>query len=223
MTASWEIRQNPPTLVCILHTELTSIAWALGLRSLIIPGPFQMPLCVAGMPFDHARNSCCQRALELGAEWLFFLDSDIIPPRDVIPRLIAHQKPFISGIYYRRSPPHGVPVAIKDGSWMTNLPHKGLVEADVVGAGCLLMHRDLLQRCPPQRPDAGKHWFDWRVDMGHILLKGENLSEDFTLCVHLKRTLGVPTLLDCSIRCKHCGLSQATENKMEPLDLAGVA
>ena len=51
MPAAWEIKQSKSVLVGILHTDLTTVAWSLGLRNLIIPGDI---LPVAGMPYDHA-------------------------------------------------------------------------------------------------------------------------------------------------------------------------
>jgi hypothetical protein len=166
------------------------------------------------MPFDHARNVGAMRALECGAEWLFFLDSDVIPPPDTIHRLIAHRQPIVSGVYCRRSPPAGIPVMIKDGQWVANPPMNTLIEVDVVGAGCLLIHRSVLQNLPPQR--QAKHWFDWRVDMQGILPVGECLSEDFTFCVHAKRH-GYKTLVDTSIWCKHVGFGEAGLHSYGPL------
>lgn len=164
---------------------------------------------MAGQPFDMARNTICMKALEGGFEWCFMLDSDVIPPRDAVPRLMAHRKPIISGMYCRRSPPHGVPVMIKNGGWHTNFPLGSVQEVDLVGAGCLLIHRSVLERMPPIDPQFGKHWFSWRVDRASVLPPGEALSEDFSFCVHARRTLGIPTLVDTSIKCKHVGLAMA--------------
>lgn len=218
MPGAWELRQQSSVLCAVLHVDTTSIAWAIGLRNLIIPGPV-MPL--AGMPYDMARNVACMRTLESGAEWLFFLDSDVIPPRDAVPRLMAHKKPIVSGIYCRRSPPCSVPVMIKDGSWMTSFPPQGLFEVDLVGAGCLLIHRTVLEQLPPL--DPGHHWFSWRVDMKGTpgMVDGECLSEDFSFCVHARRH-GFPVLVDPTIQCKHIGFAQATFGQFAPLDVVAV-
>ena len=146
MSGAWEIRKQTSVLVGILHTDQVTIAWALGLRNLQVPGHI-MPIC--GMPYDHARNSICQEALRGGYQWVFMLDSDVIPPNDAILRLISRGQPFISGVYHRRSPPHGVPVAIKGPSWLTSYPPNSLVEVDLVGSGCLLLHRSILEALPP--------------------------------------------------------------------------
>jgi hypothetical protein len=226
LAGSWEIREANKVVVAILHVDQTTIAWSFGLRNLQIPGredlrqwpPF-LPL--AGMPFDHARNTSVYEMLRRGAEYLFSLDSDVIPPKDTIHRLIAHKLPIVSGMYCRRSPPHSIPVMIRDGQWVTKFTPGSLVEVDLVGAGCLLVHRSVFENLPPQRPEAGKHWFDWRVDLqGHPNNVPElpPLSEDFTFTVHAKNKLGVRTFVDTGVVCKHIGSAEAGYGTFLPLN-----
>src|SRR5438105_390931 len=111
IVASWEILAANSVQVIILHTDVVSTAWSLGLRNLIVPGP---PVEVlAGMPYDMARNKGNMIALERGCSHVMHLDSDVIPPRDAILRLLKHKLPIVSGLYCRRSPPHAVPVMMK--------------------------------------------------------------------------------------------------------------
>jgi hypothetical protein len=214
LPGAWELKQSQSVLCSFLHTDLVSVAWALGLKRLDIPGRI---LPITGVPYDHGRNQACMACLDGGFEWLFFLDSDVVPPPDAIHRLIAHQKPLVSGVYCRRSPPHAVPVMIKNGTWLTNLPPSGLIEVDVVGAGCLLIHRSLLEKMPPVRP--GKHWFAWGVDMRNVLPPDQCLSEDFTFNVAVKKTLGIPTWVDAGLRCKHIGLAEADYGTFLPAEV----
>ena len=219
MATAWEIREANQVVVGILHVDSTTLAWSFGLRNLIIPGreelrrfnPF-MP--VSGMPFSHARNTVVQHAMQVGASHVFFLDSDVIPPRDAILRLLVHNEPFISGVYFRRSPPNSVPVMIKNGQWITNYQRGRIVEVDLVGAGCLLLRRDMLEKLPPQRP--GEPWFDWRVNQRGILPEGECLSEDFTLCQHARRH-GYKVLVDTSIVCQHVGFASFGDQTVAPM------
>lgn len=210
---SWEIKQNNQVLVGILHTDQVSVAWSLGLRNLIVPGVI-MP--VSGMPYDMARNTICRAALEGGFEWCFHFDSDVVAPRDAILRLLAHRLPVVSGMYCRRSPPHGVPVMIKNGSWVTQFVPGSMVEVDLVGAGCLLIHRSVLEKLPPSRPEAGKHWFDWKVDCAGIVPQGEALSEDFVFCKNVREKLGLKIWVDTGVACKHVGLAEATYGNLQP-------
>jgi len=217
MVASWEIKAARKVLCVILHTDVTTMAWSLGFKNLQIPGEHMV---LTGMPFDHARNVGAQKVLEMGFEYLFFLDSDVIPPRDAIFRLLAHKKPVISGLYCRRSPPASVPVMIRNGQWITQYQPGTLVEVDLVGAGCLLVHRSVLEQLPPLRP--GKNWFDWRVDMQGIFPPGDCLSEDFTFCKQVREQLGLKVLVDTSIVCKHVGYAQSTYGQFQPLETTPV-
>ena len=152
----------------------------------------------------------------------FFLDSDVIPPPDTISRLLAHRLPIVSGMYCRRSPPHGLPVMIRNGQWFTDFVVGQMVEVDMVGAGCLLIQREVLEKMQPQRPQAGKHWFDWKVDARSVLPDGQALSEDFSFCVEVRRQLGVRVMVDTSIQCRHVGLAQATLGQMTPCEATPV-
>ena len=216
MPGSWELRNHPRVLGYTLNTELVTLAWAYGLRNLIFPGDW-MP--IAGRPFDMARNDACMRCLEGGYDWLFSLDSDVIPPRDAVIRLLRHQKPVISGLYARRSPPHGLPVMQRPvGQWITKYKPGSVIEVDTVGAGCLLIHRSVLEKMPAQRPEAGKHWFDWAVDCPPQHAPNGTMSEDFSFCIHVKRTLVVSVLVDTSVVCRHVGAAEATPGSFVPLN-----
>ncbi len=232
MSGSWEIREANQVTVAILHVDVTTVAWSFGLRNLIVPGREDLRKCepflpVSGMPFDHARNLTADVMLQRGHEWLFCYDSDVIPPKDAIVRLMAWKEPFVSGIYHRRSPPLSVPVAQKDGQWIATPPNCGLIEVDVVGAGCLLIHRSIFEQLPHQRPEAGKSFFDWRVDVKDF--KGRDgkklewpaeqppLSEDFTLCFHARRH-GVRVMCDTSIQCRHVGYGESTHGQWSALN-----
>lgn len=215
MAGAWELRNANLVTVGILHTELVSSYWAQGFRRLVIPGP--EPLWVAGMPFDHARNFICERALANGSQYCLHLDSDVVPPADAILRLIRHNLPVVSGVYCRRSPPHGIPVMQRNFQWVTDLPKPGqnpLIEVDVVGAGFLLIRRDVLENFPHHAP--GKQWFHWRVDQqGHRPVT-DCLSEDFCFCKAFREKMGGKVMVDTSVRCLHGGQAEADFGQFAP-------
>jgi len=215
MPGAWEL---PKTVVCgILHTEIVTMAWALGLKNLQIPGPI---VPVAGVPFDHARNKLCMIALEHGADFVFHYDSDVVAPHDTIFRLMRHNLPIVSGVYCRRAHPQGIPVMLRNGQWITEFPSNALIEVDLVGAGCLLIRRDVLEKLPPQDKKRGKHWFDWKVDCKGtgIAPDDECASEDFTLCRHASKH-GFKVMVDTSIICRHIGLGEAGLGTFKPCDV----
>jgi hypothetical protein len=140
-----------------------------------------------------------------------FLDDDVIPPPDVFGRLARHNADIVSGLYHRRQEPI-CPVAMKidaqgQPQWVTSWsPPDCVLEVDLVGAGCLLIHRRVLERMP--RP-----WFEWEIGRGDIdpAKKRGAMSEDFAFCMNAKRA-GFKVHLDTSIRCDHVGLGQASQD-----------
>jgi hypothetical protein len=107
---------------------------------------------------------------------------------------------------------------IKNGTWHTNFVRGSIEEVDLVGAGCLLIRREVLEQMPPQA--KGYHWFHWRVnfkDLPDVPPDMPPLSEDFTFNYHLKKTMGIPTLVDTGIECLHIGNAQSRFGRFEPL------
>lgn len=215
MPGAWEIVANRKVLAYSLHTETVPMAFATSLRKLIIPGEY---ITLTGMPFDHARNMAVYQLLSSPFEWLFSIDSDVAVQPDCILRLLSRNLPLISGLYSRRSPPHCVPVMIRNGTWVTNYVPGSLVEVDWCGAGMLLVHRSIFESMPHQRP--GKPWFDWRVDLKGLGIYPDDrcLSEDFTFNQAVKQHLGISTYVDTAIVGRHLGYSEYTHGKVEPLN-----
>lgn len=214
MIMSWEYKQSRRVMAAVIHTEATSVAWALGIRNLL---PHDMPIIpYAGMPYDHSRNTAVQNFLSSDYEHLFFIDSDVVVPSAGVLRLLEHRKPIVSAMYCRRSPPHALPVMIRhDVGWVTNFTPGTTIDVDLVGAGALLVHRRVFEDVPPQRP--GKPWFDWRVDLKGHMPDGACLSEDFTWCSHVKN-YGFQIWVDTSIVCKHIGAAQAGPGTFLPCE-----
>jgi len=112
-----------------------------------------------GHPLDHVRNSIVNYFLsQTKATHLFFLDSDVLPPPDVIHRLLKRGAPIISGLYYERRQEHR-PIIIdtpksRDGRllfcfrYRHRPPKNKLVACDVVPAGCLLIERSVFHKLP---------------------------------------------------------------------------
>ncbi len=106
----------------------------------------------------EGHNILRQKVLDEGYDYLFLLDSDTIPPRDVIERLLAHGKKVVSGMYYQPKTIDGkkmlVPVirlGIPGTKDQWSIPPRELWECGRLirivcsGTGCLLIHRDILK------------------------------------------------------------------------------
>lgn len=221
MPGSWELAESESVMTAILCTETTTMAWSFGFKKLITPGRC---FTFSGLPFDHGRNAAVEHFLKGPWEYLFFLDSDVIPPHDAILRLRNHNLPIVSGMYCRRSQPIAIPVMRKGIEWYTDFPKGQLVEVDFVGAGCLLIHRDVLENCPYSDKGRGKRWFDWRSDLaGNIDPRTEKpyaiiecTSEDFSFCATVREKMGLKVIVDTSIECEHIGTFSVKHQQVDP-------
>lgn len=209
MSGAWE-RETPSVLLAILTREIVTTKWAFGFRNLVLPSASGVSFR-SGAPYDVMRNAACALALEGGFQWVFFLDDDVIPPNDVFFRLARHNQDIVSGLYYRRQEPI-CPVAMKidaqgAAQWVTSWnPPDSILDVDLVGAGCLLIHRRVLERTP-------KPWFEWEIGKDEPAVpRGRGaMSEDFAFCMNAKRA-GFKVHLDTSIRCEHVGLGQSSSD-----------
>jgi hypothetical protein len=158
MPGAWEIK-FPEVLVGILTRETVATKWAMAFRNMILP-PSGVISFQVGMPFDHARNSVCQRAIAENYKWLMFIDDDVIMPPDTYARLSSHGYDIVTGLYYKRSAPIA-PVLLRDTkpspSYVTDIVAPGVSEVDLCGAGCLLISVKALKT-------ISYPWFEWKVD-----------------------------------------------------------
>lgn len=123
-------------------------------------------------------------AIDIGASHLMFVGADTIPPLDALPRLLVHNVPYVSGLYYSRNI-EGKNTAI---AWVngddqqTFLDNKGLTEVDGVGNDCILISRGVFTQFS---------YLDWVQS-----------DDDYPVCNLLKEK-GYKIYLDTSIICKH--------------------
>jgi len=141
-----------------------------------------------------ARNKCVETFLKSKYQWLLFLDADTIPPADGIDRLMSHGKKIVSGLYHQRGGDFlpnmytykGWNDATQqhDYNWITEWARDELIEVDGVGAGFLLIHREVLAA-------IGKEWFHFKEG-----------GEDLAFCRQAKEK-GYQIYVDTSLHCGH--------------------
>lgn len=175
---------------------------------------------------DIARNRLAHRFMQSEAEWLLFLDSDMVPPCgsygqmkawgmevptkfgafDIITRLITREKPLISGLYFDR---HGNGKGMyheaindeKEAAWARNGPYDTVKPVKATGAGCLLINRTVFEAIKHTCGD------DIAPKVNGIYRYFEPLpgvGEDFSFCARA-RTAGHATYLDAGCLVGHEG------------------
>ena len=123
------------------------------LRMLLPPGTTWHLL---GHALIHdAREIMAEEMLRDGLDWILMMDSDMIVPANTVQRLLAHNKPIVGTVAFKRYPPHQPCVYDRfrvDGDrielrYMRDWP-KGLIEVEGVGAACLLIRRKVFEQVP---------------------------------------------------------------------------
>jgi cellulose synthase/poly-beta-1,6-N-acetylglucosamine synthase-like glycosyltransferase len=145
-----------------------------------------------------SHNDCRTYALKNNYDYLFHLESDIMPPKDVIQRLMFHKKNVIGGVYY-----------IAEGSGRRNIIYQhlelapthltsietlvseeiNLMDGEIkkvaqIGLGCVLITRKLLEK------------IHFRYENHRTCHPDTYFNED---CY----SINVPVYADTSIICSH--------------------
>lgn len=155
-----------------------------------------------------ARNELAMKAIKMGADYILWLDSDMVFEPDLMTRLFKtleeKSADFVSGLYFKRFPPYE-PVAYSTfdivddeikAEKMTDVP-KEITSVGGVGFGCVLMSTAMAMAV-----------FD---EYNTMFAPIGNVGEDIAFCYRAK-TLGYEILLDPSIRCGHVGHYVVTED-----------
>jgi hypothetical protein len=195
--------ESPQLALVIPHTGNVSMRWAVRLAELDAPPHHIVTKSTAAV--DLARELAVEDALDVDPEWLLFLDSDVIPPRDVFSRLRQRDVDVISGLYYVDTPerPHPAMWRLDEQKSPSPVPasREGVFNVDAVGLGCLLIRSEVLR-------DIERPWFRWTRgyddhpwDLRH---QGERpgISEDFYFC-HKLVDSGYDIYMDTTVTCLH--------------------
>lgn len=105
----------------------------------------------------RGRNTLRAACLERGYDYLFFLDSDVIPPVNILEQLLRHKKDVLTGIYLGASkfgdkteiqPVLYAPFSDKQVRTMLikEVLDEKILPIAAAGLGCCLIHRHVLER-----------------------------------------------------------------------------
>lgn len=141
------------------------------------------------------RTRLAQEAQKVGAEYMLWLDSDMVFPATTAMRLMAHKESVVAANYVRRQLPAKGVAYEKIGDWTNPLPFKSqdeLVPVEGIGMGCMLVKTSILKEIP-------KPWFEfhWTEE------SNDYLGEDMDFCMKMKKsghTVKVDTNLSMELR-----------------------
>lgn len=162
----------------------------------------------AGSLVYTARNSITAHAAEVGAEYVFWLDSDIVFPRNALQILLEDARKghldYVSGLYFKRALPTA-PVIAKELVWektekgsynagavpYTDYPQGKLFEIAGSGFGCCLTSVEALLAVTEQ----------FKMSPFEPL---PNLGEDYSFCKRFAQ-IGGKMWCDSRVKCGHVG------------------
>lgn len=153
---------------------------------------------IATMAKSH--QACAEYALQNGFDFILHLETDIVPPRDVIERLLAWKKDVIGGcydIFFGSSRKAMIQQAESyDRTVRAFTPAQFVEETEPlyfdgnihrvyhVGLGCVLIHRGILSR------------IKFRYE------KGANVHPDTVFCTDCFQ-MQIPIYIDSNVQCEH--------------------
>ena len=126
-----------------------------------------------GIPVDFNRNLCVKKFLQSDHDWLFFLDSDMVPPPNIFD-LTRHHKPIISAVSWGWK--NGSPMIMAFNETEVSGVYEptcvsGLQKVDAIGTGCLFIHKSVFDSIEPP-------YFLFERDHEGLM----KLGEDFYFC-----------------------------------------
>ena len=155
---------------------------------------------IRGKYFEHAkdrvidsRNILRKYCLDNSYDYLLSLEQDVVPPKDVIEKLLKHDKSVVCGLYFYLGDDDKTLLPMiwvhYKGEYAKRLnfsevSEDKLIEAITCGLGCVLIKRNVLEQ----------------IEFRHV--KDKSPWDDLWFCEDV-REKGFKVFVDTSVRCKH--------------------
>lgn len=202
----------------LIATDLTQVELLRGYRTQI--------LTVYGMDADHARNTLVQQALNIDADYIFFLDNDVLIQPDTLNRLIEDLEYLqkidpsiiaVTGDYYTKGEDTNSVHTIVDEDGIVKevnrtrlFNEKDYIQINwTVGFGCILIDTKIFKQI--RYPWFYSNIYDQRTK--------EKITEDawFT---ELTLFAGYKIILDKNVQCLHIDFANK-KNCLQSLFIRG--
>lgn len=161
----------------------------------------------SGPRIDDARNEIFRLALGTDCTHVLMVDTDMVLPVDLIPRLLAHRKPIVGGLTFSGglsgkiipsmrqiiTDERGKPTL--EPYW--DYPKNSLFRVDAHGAAALLVERAVIQKILEARgPNHAMPWF------AQSMHNGVAIGEDVAFCLTAAK-VGFQVWCDSSLDVLH--------------------
>lgn len=166
----------PRLLIGMPNTGVVRFEWAMQLTQLLYPVNWSQSIMAPQLPIygpmdysvAQARNLCVEQALANGFEWLFFLDTDTIPPPDLLVHLNKYIQrgdiPIVAGVYYSKGmPSHPLVFRGRGNGTYLDWNRGDKVWVDGVPMGCTLINTKIFEHLPHTEltdGTGGTGWYD---------------------------------------------------------------
>ena len=184
-------------VIGVPHTGVFNAHTVMSLLSLAVPDGYQMQFhFVASCLLYESRERIARYALQENADYLLFLDSDMVVPYDLVVKLVKHDLMFVTGMAFKRIYPYQpcfyTTVRLKKDfkpilESPAEFPDEGLLKIEGAGMACCLIKTDVFRNVKPP-------WF----------FPLPNIGEDLTFCLKLQKNK-IDMFVDLGINVGHVG------------------
>ena len=206
------------TLIVVPCMDQVPARFAQALAMLQKDGECAVAFQIGSLIYD-SRNALAKKAIQMAADFVLWLDSDMVFPPDTLQRMMKTMKErgidILTGLYYRRVPPYSPVIFDKleireDGigaDWtnFVDVP-KELFKVGGCGFGCVLMRTDVLMSVAATN---GGRMFDPYTGLG----------EDLALCWRARKA-GYEIWCDPELSLGHVGNVVITHDYYDALKLS---
>ena len=195
---------EPKVLLCIVHPGHVSARTFFSVYYMEKPKTFEIAE-VEGTNVAKQRNVGVKGFLKTDFTHLFFVDSDMILPKNALIKLLSTDKDVITGLYFQKKEPFFPIIGKKSGDkleWLVGYPQNSIIDVEYCGMGCCLIKRNVLEVMLPKLDVIG--------ELPQFFSYANNLSEDIFFCDKAMDS-GFKIFCDTSVKCGHIRQSVVTE------------
>ena len=211
-------------LIAVPCMDMNPVGFTKSIATLDKPGSCYLSFMVGSLIYT-SRNGLAAQAIEIGADYVMWFDSDMVFDQDTLTKLLKFLEDtgesIVTGVYYNRTPPYrpvlfkhleleldedDVVKACQNKRFEGPLPEEPF-EVAGCGFGCVLMRTEVLKNI-----DCDQAWF---APIG-------NIGEDCSFCLRAKE-VGYKIWCDPSVKLGHTGYQLITERTYRAYQNFGIS